>query len=317
MADFPSLVLDDRWIRSRRKEKNPYDPRRPYAWIAEEEYTRNGRVEPVGALFLSNRECPFTCLMCDLWKNTGDATVALGDIPGQIAWGLRQLPPVRQIKLYNSGNFFDRKAIPPGDFPAIAELVTGFQTVIVESHPVLIGDACLQFRDLLQTARLDVAIGLETVHPEVLPRLNKRMDLDDFSRAIRFLRQHGMEARAFILLKPPFLDEREGVRWARRSIDFAFAAGVECCVVIPTRPGNGATDELMAQGYFGPPVLESLEEVLDYGLGLGAGRVFADLWDLRLFSQCPACFDKRRERLQAMNLGQRSQPAVQCPVCRT
>ena len=35
-----------------------------------------------------------------------------GDIPAQIAYALDQLPPARQIKLYNSGNFFDHQAIP-------------------------------------------------------------------------------------------------------------------------------------------------------------------------------------------------------------
>ena len=33
--------------------------------------------------------------------------------------------------------------------------------------------------------QLEVALGLETVHPEVLARLNKQMTLDDFARAVR------------------------------------------------------------------------------------------------------------------------------------
>ena len=37
--------------------------------------------------------------------------------------------------------------------------------------------------------RLEIAMGLETVHPEVLRRLNKRMTLDDFERATTFLLQ--------------------------------------------------------------------------------------------------------------------------------
>ena len=31
--------------------------------------------------------------------------------------------------------------------------------------------------------------------------------------------------RAFILVRPPFLSEDEGLEWAKRSLDFAFAAG--------------------------------------------------------------------------------------------
>ena len=61
-------------------------------------------------------------------------------------------------------------------------------------------------------------MGLETAHPEVLRRLNKGMTLDDFSRAADFLRRNGIGVRAFLLLRPPYLDEAEGVEWAKRSL---------------------------------------------------------------------------------------------------
>jgi uncharacterized Fe-S cluster-containing MiaB family protein len=106
------------------------------------------------------------------------------------------------------------------------------------------------------------------------------------------------------LLKPPYLNESEGIWWAQKSIDFAFNAGVECCIVIPVRAGNGAMEELMDIGDFTPPALESLETVLQYGINLKAGRVFADTWDLELFSTCPTCFDQRIKQIDAMNLNQ-------------
>jgi archaeosine synthase beta-subunit len=156
-------------------------------------------------------------------------------------------------------------------------------------------------------------MGLETAHPGVLARLNKRMTLADFEEAARFLTDHDIAVRAFILLRPPFLDEEEGVFWAKESIRFAFDAGAECCVVIPTREGNGAMEELRRQGHFTPPRLESLEEVLDYGVGLGRGRVFADLWDVTRFSPCRHCGPARAERLREMNLTQQSSPPIICP----
>jgi hypothetical protein len=123
-------------------------------------------------------------------------------------------------------------------------------------------------------------MGLETVHPDVLPRLNKRMTLDDFARATSFLARHNIPVRAFILLRPPLLDEAEGLTWAKRSLDWAFAHGVECCVVIPTRAGNGAMEDLQTHNLWSPPSLASLEAALEYGLSLNKGRVFADLWDV-------------------------------------
>ncbi len=296
--------LTDQWILAQRPPKNRVDPTRPYAYLVEHEPTSDGRVEPVAAVFLTNKECPFRCLMCDLWINTTDQPVAPGLIPEQIRWALERLGPARHIKLYNSGNFFDPQAIPEGDYPAIARIVSRFDTVIVESHPRMIGRRCLKFNEMVSSA-VHVAMGLETVHPEVLQKLNKRMTLQDFEGAVATLKAHGMEARAFILLRPPFLNELEGVLWAKRSIDYAFDVGVECCSVIPTRGGNGAMEVLARQGDFEPPTLDSLEEVLDYGLAQGRGRVFADLWDIEKLSGGARAGSERVQRIRRQNMTQR------------
>ncbi len=294
-----------------RGPKNPVDPQIAYAWLVEKELTASGKIEDTGIIFLTNRECPYHCLMCDLWKNTTDEPVPVGAIPHQIAMALEQMPPARHLKLYNSGSFFDGKAIPEEDYAVIASLISGFETVIVESHPRFINEKCLRFRDMLKP-ELQVAIGLETVQPVLLRRLNKRMTLEDFSNAVSYLTRNNILSRAFILLRPPFLSESQGIYWAERSIDFAYHAGVECCTVIPVRGGNGALEALRMQGDFIPPDIRSLEMVLEYGISLKAGRIFADTWDLGLFSHCRKCTDRRAERINAMNLSQNIADRIDC-----
>ncbi len=188
--------------------------------------------------------------------------------------------------------------------------------MIVESHPRLCGDECLRFRDLLGPEQeLEVAMGLETIHPQVLPRLNKQMTCDDFARTALRLASEGVALRAFVLLRPPLLDESEGIDWALRSLVFAFDVGVRVAAVIPTRPGNGLLELWRDAGWFAPPRLSSLETVLDRGVGLRRGRVLADLWDLERLSDCDACFAARRNRLDRINRTQRPDPSVSCPAC--
>ncbi|WP_273276349.1 radical SAM protein [Maribacter polysiphoniae] len=311
--DFEA-VSSNKWIASERGNKNTVDHNRPYAWLVEKERSIDGKIEDTAIIFLTNKECPFKCLMCDLWKNTTDRTVPVGAIPEQIEWALSQMPSAKHIKLYNSGSFFDEKAIPVADYGTIATLLEDFETVIVESHPKFITEKCLGFRDMLKP-RLEVAIGLETVHPEVLLKLNKSMTLGDFSKSVDFLSQNKISSRAFILLKPPFLSEEEGIHWAKRSIDYAFGRGVECCTVIPVRGGNGAMEHLHKMGHFEVPEIQSLETVLEYGIQLRLGRVFADVWDLSLFSKCDNCLEARTKRLEAMNLTQSIGKEVACE-CR-
>jgi len=256
--------------------------------------------------------------MCDLWKNTLNHSVRPGEIPAQICFALSQLAgseSAREIKLYNSGNFFDRKAIPVQDYSAIAKLVNGYDRVIVENHPALCTDDCLRFRDFIAPAELEIAMGLETCHPELLHVLNKKMDLDDFDRACEFLHNQNIHTRAFILLKPPFLSESEGADWALRSLDYAFSRLVDCCSIIPTRRGNGMLELLEKQGDFSPPSGKSLETVLQQGLSQKRGRVFVDLWDAEQFFSCCTCRKERVERLHQMNLTQSSLPKIICGDC--
>ena len=311
MSSFPEFRTDGPWIRSQRGIKALVDPKVPYGYFHEYELSSSGSIEEVNTLLLSNRECPFTCLMCDLWKHTTDDPIPTGAIPAQIKDALSKLPEASVLKLYNSGSFFDPHAIPVEDYPNIASLSEGFDSLVVESHTAFLGKHCLDFHKLL-TPSLQVAIGLETVHPEVLDRLNKQMSLEAFKRGVGFLMEHGISTRAFILLRPPFLSEEEGAEWACRSIDFAFQAGVEVCSVIPVRSGNGALESLASQGFFQEPSLGSLEEVLEYGIALWKGRVFADLWDLERFSGCKQCFQARRARLEKMNLSQELLPLIDC-----
>jgi hypothetical protein len=65
-------------------------------------------------------------------------------------------------------------------------------------------------------------------------------------------------------------------------------------------------------GRFRPPRLASLESVLEQGIQLARGRVFADLWDAQRLPQCPKCGPRRIERLRQTNLTQALQPPVLC-----
>lgn len=304
-------TLTERDIVTLRGPRNTVDPSRPYLWFTERERTADGRIEEVAAIFLTNKECPFRCLYCDLWKNTTKERVPEGAVAGQVEWALGQLPVVPHVKLYNSGNFFDNQAISQLDRTRIGDLLSKRRTVIVECHPKLVDRRCAEFAEGLAAA-LQVGMGLETVDPHVLPRLNKRMTLDDYAQATEFLITHGIAVRAFIMLRTPYQSEEEGVEWAQRSIDFAFSIGVECCSVIPARAGNGAMDSLQQQGQFHPPSLKSLETVVEYGVGLRRGRVFMDFWDIERFYTCRTCGPLRGKRLSEINLSQTVPPRIPC-----
>jgi radical SAM enzyme (TIGR01210 family) len=263
---------------------------RPQAVFLEREPLASGEVVDSGVVLLTNRECPWKCLMCDLWQHTTTQSVPLGAIPRQIdeavrTWSEADRVPV-QVKLYNSGSFFDPGAIPPDDYAAIAECVAFARNVVVESHPLLVGERTLRLRDLL-SGTLEVAIGLETAHPQVLEKLNKKFTLEQFSRAANLLAQHGVALRVFLLVHPPFLsggigDSSEARQWLRKSVDFAFECRASAVSLIPTRLGNGAMDRLRQAGEFAPPTRAEVDAAAELARAAagGRGRVFVDTWGI-------------------------------------
>jgi archaeosine synthase beta-subunit len=304
--------LHDHFVLEHRSAKALLDPRRAYASIWEEERDSAGALAATAVVFLTNRECPFRCVMCDLWMNTLDETVPRGAIPAQIRTALAGLPPARHVKLYNAGSFFDPAAIPPEEDEEIARTVEGYERVIVESHPAFLAGAyrerCLRFRDLVR-GQLEVAIGLETAHPGVLARLNKKMTLESFRGAADFLRAHEIALRVFVLLSPPFMPVSETLYWTCRSLDFAAECGATATTVIPTRGGNGALEAIAEE--FTPPRLPALEAAVEYGLARGGMLVFADLWNAERFFDC-GCSGDRASRIRVMNREQRVPPRVTC-----
>ena len=310
---YPESAAErSRWVIERRGARNAVSPDRAYAQLLERERMDNGSVAQVATIFLTNRECPWKCVMCDLWRNTAPA--AGGSIPQQIERGLAELSGVedaRVLKLYNSGSFFDVGAIPRSDWRSIARLCRGFEQVVVECHPRLVSTAVLEFRRLLDS-QLEIAMGLETCHPDALEKINKRITVDDFRNAARFLRTNEISVRTFLLVGTPFIPRKEQANWVNQSIEMAFEAGSNVVSLIPTRIGNGALDELLSTGEFCEPRLSDLEAAQEFGLGLKAGRVFADTWEIERFNNCSNCGAERFDRLERMNLSQTTEPRVEC-----
>lgn len=283
--------------------KKKLDPWEPIGQLWEEERTPDGGLLPALTVFLAGAECPFSCVFCDLWQETLDGPTPLGALPAQLRKALAAagpLPRPAAVKLYNASNFFESRAVPEEDEEEILALTAPFARVTVECHPRLIGGRCLRFAERL-AGHLEVAMGLETVHPQVLPRLNKGMTLDDFDRAADTLLRAGIGLRAFVLVGAPFVPPEEAVEWAVRSSIHAFEQGAERVSLIPVR-GSA------------PPRLDQLEEALERCLELD-GIVTADLWDARRFATCPVCADERISRLERMNRTGRIEPRTACASC--
>jgi len=315
IAAISTHSTPDAQIRGLRPPKPVVDAWKAHGTVVEEERSANG-VERAVTVFLAGAECPFTCSFCDLWRWTLDGPTPPGALPTQLERALESVvPPIPQrLKLYNASNFFDRRAVPAEDLARIAQLAAPFGAVTVESHANTVGPLTLEFAALL-SGRLEVAVGLETVHPVAAAHLNKKLDLDRFDRAAAFLAEHDIDLRAFALLGAPYVPAEESIDWTVRTVEYAAARGATRIAVIPVRGGNGEMERLQSLGHFVLPTLVQLEAVLERCLGLSPAVVSADLWDVERLRGCEACRADRVARLRCMNLSGRAQSPVSCSVC--
>ncbi len=306
----------DRRIRSLRQPKARVDPYTAHGSLIEGERRPDGKTERALTVFLAGTECPFTCSFCDLWQWTIDGPALPGSLTRQLETVLQALdPPVPdRLKVYNASNFFDQRAVPPEDLLGIATQAAPFAAVTVESHARTIGPRTLDFARRIP-GRLEVAAGLETVHPDAAAHLNKRLDLAQFDWAARFLSDNDIDLRVFVLLGAPYVSAAESVEWTVRTVEYAADRGASVVSIIPVRGGNGEMERLQALGAFTPPTLSQLESALDRCLELAPTVVTADLWDVARLRACAHCSSERIERLRRLNVTGRSELRIACTVC--
>ena len=306
----------DRRIRSLRGPKPSVDPWKAHGSVIEPERRPGGAIEQTLTVFLAGAECSFTCSFCDLWRFTIDTPTPPGALPRQLTNVLQTTPnaPRDRLKLYNASNFFDHRAVPPEDEPAIAAVAASFSALTVESHANTIGPQVAEFAQRIP-GRLEVAVGLESIHPEASAHLNKRMELWRFDAAAAFLTNHGIDLRVFVLLGTPYVPADASVEWAVRSVEYAARRGAALVSVIPVRGGNGQMELLAQMGQFTPPTLAQLEATLDQCVGFAPTVITADLWDVDRLPACPECRTARIDRLRHLNLSGAPVAPVSCSAC--
>jgi radical SAM enzyme (TIGR01210 family) len=278
----------DRFVLDLRGPRPSHDAWRYQDLAVEDELTERGDAARVGTVFLTGRECPWRCAMCDLWRFTTHGDTPQGAIPAQLAAARKtwrdRAEDISRIKLYNASNFFDPRAVPEADYESIASHLGDLDQVIVESHPSLVGARVEAFLSALRAPSLEVAMGLETAHPAALDALNKRMTAGDFARAAEWLQARGISIRVFLLIYPPFVPVQEQDEWLLRSVEFAESCGASVISLIPTRGGNGTVEALTREGLFHTPtevdVARSYELVRSRATSLEprATRIFLDPW---------------------------------------
>jgi len=255
------------------KEKH-YDPHEPTRVWVDEDNTPSGVYESL-TIILNTGGCRWAraggCTMCGyVAESVEGGTVEHEALMDQIQACLDHEAentdePADLIKIYTSGSFLDEREVPAETRQAIADTFGDRERIVLESLPDFVDHEKLtDFTD--HGLDVDIAVGLETATDRIRKDcVNKYFEFADFEDACVTAMEAGAGVKAYLLMKPPFLSEREArddmVESIRR------CAGVEGCHTVSMNPCNvqqyTMVNELFREGGYRPPWLWSVADVLE------------------------------------------------------
>ncbi len=257
--------------RDRRPPPAPEAAARAYVnqWV-EDEAIGAERVRAF-VLILKTRGCYWAdlkgCSMCGYSKDTLGRSATPAELSEQLRRALARYRDEPYVKVYTSGSFLDDREVDPESRRAIVGAFSGrARRFLLETLPEFAQAETLRPLRAAFAGELEVALGLESTDPWVLARaVGKGAAPDEYLAAGDRVRSLGGRAKAYLLLKPPYLTEEESVRDVVRSVAAA-APHFDALSVNPVHIQNGTVVErLYHRGRYRPPWLWSVVEALRRG----------------------------------------------------
>lgn len=172
------------------------------------------------------------------------------------------------IKIFNSGSFFDNseisKEVRENIFKKIAH-IPKIKEVVIESRVDYITNEKLKImKNILKEKYIEVAIGLESVNDYVRNvYINKGLKFNDFLDIVHLCKKNDIGVRAYLLFKPPFLNEQTAIEDCVNSIQKLAELKINTISINPLNiQKNSLVEYLFYQNRYRPPWFYSLFKCL-------------------------------------------------------
>jgi len=190
------------------------------------------------------------CSMCGYFNDRGPEFITQDQIIQQVEFAFeRKKDRFNEIekegnticlKLFSSGSFFDDHEFSPDSRIKIAEIAKKFELIseiIFESRAEYIEVAKIKkLVDLLEGRKVIIAVGVESMNDIVRNVLiNKGTSKEQILESIKSIHEAGAYIKAYLMLKPPFLNERNAIFDTVNSIKELEKFSVD---IISINPGN-------------------------------------------------------------------------------
>lgn len=173
------------------------------------------------------------------------------------------------VRIYQEGNYVNNDEVEERVQHAMLELasmIEGVQRITIESMAkYIVPEVAKSLRGSVRPeVELEMGMGFEAVDDVVRNVcVNKGESIEDFRKATSVLEDNGIRSLAYVLLKPPFLTERESIEEAVFTLEAVKELGFDAVSLEPLSiHGFTLTHALNLAGNYHVPWLWSILEVV-------------------------------------------------------
>lgn len=135
---------------------------------------------------------------------------------------------IGRIDIFNSGSFLNNKEVPEKARLEIMKLINNIKSVkevLIESRPEFIKKKKIKkLQSVSGKKTLIIGIGLESSDNYIRETcVNKGFNLKVFENAVRIIKDVNCVLNTYVLVKPPFLSEKEAIDDAVKTIKCVFS----------------------------------------------------------------------------------------------
>lgn len=176
----------------------------------------DGEVVDALVVILRTRGCSWArkkgCSMCGYF-NDCNPEVTGEDLVTQMTKALERASGHRILKIFTSGSFLDDGEVPPDTRDDLLGAASdSFEQVIFETRPEYVTRESVE-DCISRFGEIQVALGLESANDVVLKHsINKGFLFEDYQKAAGTIKETRASLKTYLLIKPPFLTERESIR---------------------------------------------------------------------------------------------------------
>ncbi len=276
--------------------------KKPRIW--KEKELLNGKVANAMVIVLRTKGCRWShlsgCTMCGYFKETYDA--GYEEIKKQIDEAYKRYEGEEIVKFFTSGSFLDAREVPRELQIYAIKKFSKAKKIVIESRPEFIKSL-----DGLP-GNIEVAMGLESANDKVLEySINKGFRFKAWLKNAKLVKEYGKGLRVYILIKPPFLKEKEAIEDAIN----AAKKVANIADVISFNPtaihGKTVLEALWQRRLYRPPWLWSVVQVIKETKKFYDGMIKCDVVAggmARGAHNCGKCDKKILHAIEEFNLKQ-------------